>query len=111
MEVQNQQQESLIREMITYGANINIKDRDGDNLIMIIIRSHDEQKALNLIKVLTEASKGNLHQLLNDPKEAFDTRKGIAVIHLLVGKKFFSTIKYLKENAGLKLNTVVRFLV
>lgn len=104
----DQNQIDLIHAMIINGADITVKDRKGDNIIMIIIRYHDQDNAFNLIKVLTEASNWNLHRLLNDSREAFDTCNGLAVIHILVEKKFFDIIKYLKENAGLKLNIPVR---
>ena len=91
--------------MIKHGADINIKNRQGDNLIMIIIQVHEEneEKAFTLIKALTEASKGALQGLLNDPKEAFNT-DGYAVIHLLVEKNLLRILRYLRKNAGLKLN-------
>ena len=97
--------------MIEKGADIKIKDREGDNLVMMIIQSHYEEMALSLIKVLAETMKGDLHRLLNDSKEAFDARKGIAVVHILVEKKFFHVIKYLQENTGLTLNMQVRLYV
>ena len=104
-------QEQLIRAMIEKGADIKIKDREGDNLVMMIIQSHNEEMALSLIKVLAETIKGDLHRLVNDPIEAFVIGKGIAVVHILVEKKFFRIIKYLKENAGLTLNMQVRLYV
>ena len=87
------------------------KNRDGDNILMIIIQAHEKNEEIIylLFKAINEAvvrSGKSLGSLLNDETEAFNT-DGYAVIHLLVKKNLLKVIKYLRENTAMRLNILV----
>ena len=103
--------EEIIVAIIRHGANVYITDRNGNNIILQIIKNPDfeESDVLSLIKIIfKELDELRIQTLINDESKSFNA-DGYSVIHEVVRKNYMEVLKYLRRVANLNLNAVVSF--
>eukprot|EP00111_Clytia_hemisphaerica_P016832 TCONS_00049917-protein len=100
----------IIQCILRHGADVYITDRNGNNIILQIIKNpdFDESHVLALIQIIfKELDELRIQALINDESTSFNA-DGYSIIHEVVRKNYFEVLKYLRQSAKLNLNAIDR---